>query len=550
MSLTVRDVLQLDVLRRGRPDVVAGRSNLSRTVRWVHIADIRDVASLLKGGELLLTSGLGVGADPDGQRVWVRQLAERGVAGIVLSLGWAFADTPGPAAGEADRLGMPMVVLRQPVPFVEVTERLHSLIVDARVSMLRKAERTGREFIELALHGGAGAVVASLARMVGNPVALEDSRHRVMEFAEFSRSDGDLLGLWEEHHRAGHRGGSPLQLRMEEGRPGCAWTIVPGPAGGWRLHVLLFGPFDAADRLAVDHAAVAIALAMASHDGLEGTREEIEGALAADALRGELRSTEELVRRGAAIGCSFDGLRLAALSVDADGFRSHISLLRMDETQIHALKRALRRAVGEAIREAGCRGITAIYNDSVAAVVGVPRNEDPRARLDAIAEATRSRLRSACGGLSVTVGAGTEARSASEVPRSFHEAGLAVRRGKAAGRAAPAVVHFDDLGVDVLLLALPDPEMVERFVRTELGPLLDGGDRQASALLATLGAYLAAGGNKAAAARSLGVDRRSLYRRLERIRELLGRDVDEADTAARLTVALRGLAIVEEGRGS
>lgn len=39
MPLTLADILDLDVVRRGEPEVAAGRDRLDRPVRWVHISE-------------------------------------------------------------------------------------------------------------------------------------------------------------------------------------------------------------------------------------------------------------------------------------------------------------------------------------------------------------------------------------------------------------------------------------------------------------------------------------------------------------------------------
>ena len=82
--------LELPGLRGGLPEVVAGADRLHRTVRWVHAGEVPNIASLLKGGELLLTTGLGLGARPADQRAFVRRLADRGIAALVVELGPRF----------------------------------------------------------------------------------------------------------------------------------------------------------------------------------------------------------------------------------------------------------------------------------------------------------------------------------------------------------------------------------------------------------------------------------------------------------------------------
>ena len=59
MLITLREVLSLDVVRRGLPVVVAGADRLDVPVRWVHAVEVTDdVARLLRGGELILSTGI------------------------------------------------------------------------------------------------------------------------------------------------------------------------------------------------------------------------------------------------------------------------------------------------------------------------------------------------------------------------------------------------------------------------------------------------------------------------------------------------------------
>src|SRR5918911_5443866 len=66
--ITVKAALRLPQLRRGRPEVVAGGAHLDNAIRWAHAGEVPDMATLLKGGELLLTTGMGVGRTATEQR--------------------------------------------------------------------------------------------------------------------------------------------------------------------------------------------------------------------------------------------------------------------------------------------------------------------------------------------------------------------------------------------------------------------------------------------------------------------------------------------------
>ena len=69
MALTIADVLALDPFVDAGSEVVSGNGTLGRHVRWVHSSEIYEMAPLLSGGELLLTTGLGLaGADAGARR--------------------------------------------------------------------------------------------------------------------------------------------------------------------------------------------------------------------------------------------------------------------------------------------------------------------------------------------------------------------------------------------------------------------------------------------------------------------------------------------------
>src|SRR3954447_3734672 len=123
MALTLRELLALDVLQEAKPEVLVGGAALDRPVRWVHSSEIYEIGPLLSGGELLLTTGLGLaGPDARARRHYVRDLAARGVAGLALEPGRTFEAVPAELVEEAGRLGLPLIALTEVVPFIRISQ--------------------------------------------------------------------------------------------------------------------------------------------------------------------------------------------------------------------------------------------------------------------------------------------------------------------------------------------------------------------------------------------------------------------------------------------
>src|SRR6478609_9007098 len=86
--LSVRELIgDLDVT------LLAGEAQLDAPVRWVHISELPDPTPWLSGGELLLTTGMGLG-DAEAQRAYVDRLAEHGLAGLGFGLGFGHDQVP------------------------------------------------------------------------------------------------------------------------------------------------------------------------------------------------------------------------------------------------------------------------------------------------------------------------------------------------------------------------------------------------------------------------------------------------------------------------
>ncbi|MGH8464311.1 MAG: PucR family transcriptional regulator ligand-binding domain-containing protein, partial [Pseudomonas sp.] len=81
MSLHVRDLIALPELRSR---LLSGAEGLDREVRWAHVCELPDPTEWLGEADVLMTTGLGVPADPQQQRDYVHRLAEAGLAGMMI----------------------------------------------------------------------------------------------------------------------------------------------------------------------------------------------------------------------------------------------------------------------------------------------------------------------------------------------------------------------------------------------------------------------------------------------------------------------------------
>jgi PucR family transcriptional regulator, purine catabolism regulatory protein len=117
--------------------LVTGEENAGANVRWVHSTELLDPTPWLRGGELLLTTGLQLaGAKP--QREFVERLAEREIAGLGFGTGFVHKKVPAAVLNTARKLGFPLFEVPYELPFIAITERVFAQLLNERYELLQR----------------------------------------------------------------------------------------------------------------------------------------------------------------------------------------------------------------------------------------------------------------------------------------------------------------------------------------------------------------------------------------------------------------------------
>src|SRR3954462_10293912 len=294
--LSLAAVLDLPVVRRALPEVVTGEDALSRRIRWAHVIEMPDPDDLLKGGELVLTTGLGAGDGAAHQRAWTRSLVAQGLAALAVELGTSWREVPAPVLRGCARAGVPVVAFHRAVRFIEITEAVHAAVLHAQFSLLRRGEEIHRRFTELILQGrGAREILAELAAAVGNPVMLEDAAHSLVYYVSGPPGDDLALSAWTDARRAEARGEEPEGMVAVDVR-------LMGSSWGRLIALALDKGLDAFDRVAVERAALAVAIDLLGQQHDEQLRSRSRGAFLSDLADGRVADEADARRRAEALG--------------------------------------------------------------------------------------------------------------------------------------------------------------------------------------------------------------------------------------------------------
>ena len=492
MSLLLSDILDSGVLAAGAPLVAAGTGAVAtRRVRWVHSSEVLEIAPLLSGGELLLTGGVALLAlKPAAQVEYVWSLASRGVAALAVETAGSGGHLPVELVAAAEEAGLPLLELRQVVPFVEVAEEVNRRIVSAQVAALQVADQLSQALTE---------------RMASSGTALEPL----------------LTVIAETLH---------VHVRVLDTRGGLLAAAGPEPDADPDAR-------GVADRLVAELSVSGIGVAQlelvggddADVETLETVLARVRSILALALARHSRPSLvrlaeDELVRL---IGAGGGGERLIELShaggIDPERPLAMAVVRRPADGHVDTEQRT-RRALPSTLVVA--------HGDWLEILMPL------RAPTQAERARALTALRTAVEGTGLSGALGPTAPTVRRASFSLAEARTTWRLGRSA-KGAGAVYDASDFLVERMAERSLTRGVVDALVEESLGELLWLDQRSGGELVRTLDVWISTGCNATEAAQVLFLERQSLHKRLRRIFQVLGGDPRGRGQLAALALAVR-----------
>lgn len=506
MAVSVRDIVDIP----GMPLRLLADGDLDRPIRWVHVSELEDPTPWLKGGELLLTTGLGIGTTPAKQRGYVQRLADAGLTGLGFGLGFTHDKTPRSLITAADRAGFPLFEVPYPVPFIAITEAIFTRIVAEQYDTLQRAVDAEHVLTRAVMEGsGAEGIARSLAGVTRGWALLLDL-HGLPLASTGRAATSRAERIWEELRDRRPEGTSFSVTLVDRGHH--VWVQPVGAQGRVEAFLAVGKPEQPSqlDRIVAGHALSLFAIELAKSRAVADAQRRLQGDFFDELAGGGLSPVEAgrgLVRFGFARGAPVVVLALEATD---------------DEPEPTALADAV---TDERSREGG--GFLASAHETG---VDLLLPAEPAPDLGAVTEAIGRRVDA-----ELRVGAGSPVEAV-EVGRSRREARYALQVCRLEGWTHAG---FADLGTYRLLLSMADPDALRAFADAMLAPL-DAYDRDhGGELLVSLQAFLQHNARWETAAAELFVHRHTLRYRMRKVEELTGRDLSGSFDRMEFWLALR-----------
>ncbi|MGJ3191029.1 PucR family transcriptional regulator [Paenarthrobacter sp. FR1] len=472
--------------------ILAGSAGMDNRITWAHTSDLPRLWEWVTGGELMMTNGLSIPADADGQVALAEALMDSGASALAIGEKMHAPTLTAEFLAACDRLPLPLVNIPYPLPFIAIAR---SVAESSLLEESRRLRQTARVYDLLRTAGASEdhwqSLVQRLATELDADLFVVDRRCLHPWHPDGKALPEFLADAWAPSSGQVTPAGKNFQWHRIRGRHVLTMDI---PTHANALLVVLPNSEPHPDAVVLLHAATVLGLQLSRIVlSLEG-RHRAAGEFLLQAFDGRLGAAE-MESRLAAFGVPAAGFLVASIQAD-DGDRLagvHIELWRH-----------------------GVASVTLMRNTRLHVVVPADVDDDVLAH---------------CGG-SATLGISAPAAVAN-IQRALQESLWAL------GSARANKLDVARYAEGPSWLGLTGFEEGTALVRRLLGPIFDYEQRQDGDLIVTLRTYLDSQRSWQKTASALFAHRQTIIYRIRKIGELTGLDMGETSTVAQLWFALQ-----------
>lgn len=527
-GVTLGELLELPSLRDAR--VLAGEGGLGATVRWIHILDIPDILPWVSSKDVVLTNGYAAFEDPSTLEKLVSRLADKNVSGLIMGVGLFLKEIPSHVLKDAARRDFPVISVPWKTRFEDITFEAARELVTRQHQLLDEIESAARSLLEASRSTDHQQTIRALSSSLRRDVAIVDSGGQVL-----AASEDRLTALATEAYTrylqrsSGETFRSGMRLPVQD----VEVLVYPMSIATRRLGAVIVSEparMQVAQSLSLAVGSTVVSFQLLHHEEQERSKAQV----VSEYLQEVFRRSERVNPLGLVEFFGWSETVPHAVAVfEIDGLSRQRRSGALAESRARELKALVRTRIRYRLEDR--ENLVSEFSDDLAMVLVC---ESEQAAL-AVLEPLRKELEAivAADGCRITLGVSSVDDDLHSLPVKYEEARRAItltHRVRGAGHGAT----IEDLRLPDLLSRLLGTQGVDRLM-ADIRLLEQYDARHNSVYLDTLAAFLQCFGNITEAAELLSVHPNTVRYRIERIEEMLGKSMFDANFRFGLELALQ-----------
>lgn len=536
-------------------EVLSGHDGLDNYVKTVNVMEVPDVINWVSDGELILTTAYSIREDIEMLNELIPRLKAKNVAGMAIKIKRYVEEIPASVIETSNAHGFPLLNLPIDVAFGDLMAKVLTKILNRQTDLLIEMDNFNNNVKDIMLRGGdLHEITKMIAELAKRPLAItEDIFNDYVVVADKSLKK-QLEQIVSQAITEGQRERrakltETVQVKdMIDGREVSRWIIPIFSSETFYGQVFVWDPEDTITRrilAMVENATSLIALNSSRKLSVYENENKHKIEFIEDLLSENENEKQRAIEKAAYFGFNHGNtysvviVKTNELNLDVKMTPNNSRILKQLEAKLITVVRRINRLYKGQI-------LHALKTDRLIFLLGfdynTPKN-DIRQQLDEFAEKILQLLKQEGLLQRITIGIGRPYSNYRELSSSYREASRSLQKLELS--TAQSIAHFEDLGIyRILSHELIQPDIIQ-FAQEMLGPLkLYDRDRDYD-LVGTLKCYLECGRNVKRVSEVMFTHYNTVIYRLQRIREIAGIDLDDADTMLNMHIAIKILEVLD-----
>ncbi|USG65533.1 PucR family transcriptional regulator ligand-binding domain-containing protein [Brevibacillus ruminantium] len=511
--LTVEQLMHLPAFQGAK--IMAGIEGMKNEIYYVDSMEIPDLTGWLRPHELIITTGYALRDEPFLLSRLLEEMHRVGGSAIAIKTKRFLQEIPEEALRKSDLYRIPLIDIPAEIPYIDLTHSVMENILNRQLAVMRGVHEINQQFTHMVLNRRTPELVVLLGKLLHGEVAVLNTEGEVVNSTAHFTAE-----------------------RIADKRP----IQVNNRAVGYVALTRIVDQQDRFGQMCLDQAVTVLAIEFTIRQSLQLQREREQESFLVELLSGTAGQEELLRYRAKQVGIPHVGQQYVMMIALSDP--------NLDQQKKEELLLTLLNKINQGEKPYR-KGV--LINDQLAVICATTQTDVAGQR-----EEAKHYLENWIGGTMEQdvykewrCGLGCIHEKLEDLRLSYREAKRALQIGSLI-HPAQSVVHFEDILVEDLLEQTRDHPSLVSLSRRFIVPLVAYDQEFGTELLATLESFLRTGGQTKKVGEELFIHRNSVLYRLERITEILGVNLHDAETRFRLDLVmrawkLRGLASDAEG---
>lgn len=554
LGISVEEMLAFDVLKNAK--ILAGGGGLERRVTRINVMEVPDILDWVGEGEFLLTTAYSIKDELNILKNLIPELDNKGLAGIGIKMKRYVDEIPTEIIELANALSFPIVEIPFEVSYTDIMMPVLTEVINNQTNTLIKVKEIHNKLINVMLQGGSFKRIAEeISDAIGNTVAIQDhifdstviccketdneaiaeilEREKTISLEKIYKLDNEKSTLFSEDGINGRQVKRiSIPIYVHDRHYGFLYI--------WEDNRKI----NSVERTAIESSLPIIALDLMKKISIF----EIESRHKIEFFDDLLSKDEKSQRRAIDRAALFDfdrKLAYGVMVISITNIKGFIKETLNNSNFLYQMNSKILQIIERLNRNRKEKCVYGNKSDRIIVLYGVDKSKtsaEVKQEMSSFSKDILQYVDYEMKDLTLSIGIGRLYNEATDLWKGYHEAMKAAKNNRVSSK--NKFIHYDDLGIYRVLCSDEMEDELTQFYKETLAPLVAYDQEKDSELVKTLQMYFQYGGNLKKISKEMFTHYNTIIYRIQRIKEITGKNLEDANDSLSLQVALKILEII------